>query len=346
MSDKNVDNVGKKAIEIKKLLDAYMVGQDSYKQLLAMMVSKHLVAGKTASALIIGPTGSGKTMPFEILKKSKIIPKDYTIVSVNVSRLTEEGVVGPSLTDIMSDFAKLCEMKGSSYKGIIHIDEIDKVVYPDYVTNAGTDKNKNNAVQHQIMQLLDGGTIEGVPVDDILFVFTGAFSRLFEEENKKEQVRQIGFMAQNDRKDPASENNTIRDQLIDIGFQREFLGRINHVVRLNELTKYELKAILLHPQIGEIAKITKEYRDDGIEVEVKENAIDEIIKRIIEEKLGARSVKNIMTSIMEGVWFKCMEKGYDLVIIDKNTIMTGKVNYISTKEKGLIKTKTGYEEVY
>lgn len=330
--------VAEKAIQIKKLLDMHMVGQEPYKQLLAMTVSKHIVTGKTASCLIIGPTGSGKTMPFDILRRSKLIPKDYAIFSVNVSRLTEEGVVGPSLKDILDDFSGLCHMKGNSEcKGIIHIDEIDKIVYPDTVISGGSEKNRNNAVQHQIMQLLDGGTVEGVPLDDILFVFTGAFSKLDEKEEQEEHVRTIGFLpAENKMSDPCSKNNSIRDQLLDIGFQREFLGRINHVVRLNELSKNELKAILLHPQNGEIAKIKKEYKDDGIDVDINVGAIDEIVNRIQEEKLGARSVRNIMSSLLEGVWFKCIENGYDHVTIDKNTVLKGIVTYDKTnnsKEK-------------
>ena len=91
---------------------------------------------------------------------------------------------------------------------------------------------------------------------------------------------------------------------MEIGFQREFLGRITKIVRLKALNRTELKAILLHPSRGEISKLKKEYASDGIELEIKDDAVDQILDAVVSENLGARSVSNILEQLLDGV--NCM----------------------------------------
>ncbi len=316
------------AVKLKKELDGYMVGQNNYKELMAEMVSKHVIDGTVSSAMVIGPTGSGKTMLIEVLRRSKLLPNDYTIMIINVSRTTEEGISGPSLGDYLSKFVSLCKSNGNRQcKGMIYFDEIDKIVMPSYISTSGGSSDKNAPVQHQLMQVLDGGTIDGISVKNIIFVFGGAFHKLDEKSGEQTNHTTIGFISSDITDRGAIIKNDIRDKLIEIGFQREFLGRIEHVCRINALSEKELAVCLLHPVNGVIPKIQRAYEEDGIWLECKSSAIEELIKAIKAQNLGARSVKNIMSSLLEGAWFKCINGDYDHIIIDKNSIVSGEVIY-------------------
>ncbi|MBR6146863.1 MAG: AAA family ATPase [Lachnospiraceae bacterium] len=331
----------KLAINIKKDLDRNMIGQNNYKELMAEILSKHIVDDKVSSSLIIGPTGSGKTFLIDLLRKSKYIPSYYTIMSINVSRLTEEGISGPSLSDYLSEYVSLCKSKlNRQYKGLIYFDEVDKIVMPSYISTSGVSSDKNAPVQHQLMQVLDGGSIDGISVKNTMFVFGGAFHKL--DENKEEQSNQntIGFLSGEISNNNVIIKNDIRDKLIDFGFQREFLGRIQHICRINALTEKELAVCLLHPSNGIISKIQRAYEEDGIRLECKPSAVDELIKAIKAQNLGARSVNNVMLSLLEGAWFKCINGEYDRIVIDKKSILTGEVIYerSNSKEKKIVQT--------
>ena len=250
-------------------------------------------------------------------------------MSKNISGLTEAGVHGQDVDDVFSDFKKLCEMeKNFEYRGLIHIDEIDKLVYPPYVSSGNGNVNRYSLIQHQLMQILDGGVIAGVPTKNILFVFSGAFHQLDDLEQKEVKQNPIGF-AVNDMKEKTVfvAKDTLRNNLLEVGFQREFLGRINLIVKLNALTEKELKAILLHPTRGVISKLKQDYASDGIDLVIETEAIDEIMKAVVAENLGARSVSNIVAKMLNGASFHCIANNYNRIVIDKNVISGGEIKY-------------------
>lgn len=326
-------------LKLVKELDKFIVGQRAYKETVAMSIYTQCYKNTVNPIMIIGPTGSGKSYLFKVLKNSKLRPKDYTIMSTNISRLTEEGVHGQDIDDIFVEFKQLCEMeKNYAYRGLIHIDEIDKLVYPSYVS--GGNANRNSIIQHQLMQILDGGVIAGVPTKNILFVFSGAFHQLDELDEKEVRHIPIGFVTSDDKENNVMfARDSLRNNLLEVGFQREFLGRINQIVKLNALTETELKAILLHPSRGVISKLKQNYASDGIELVIESDAIDGIIKAVVAENLGARSVSNIVETMLSGAWFHCIANNLNQIIVDKDVIRGGTLKYnkiptvIDKKEK-------------
>ena len=314
-------------VELKHELDKYIVGQNKYKETIAMSIYRHVKSGYVAPVLIKGPTGSGKTFLFQCLKKSKLLPANYTCMMTNVSRLTEEGIKGPDIEDIFVEYKSLCQNeKNMLYRGIIYIDEIDKIISSSVVNTAEGSIDRNATIQHQLMQILDGGKMAGVPTDNILFVFGGAFYKLDEMGEKKTGHRAVGF-GKSAENECVVKTDTIRERMIELGFQREFLGRIGQIVELEELSKNELLTILMHPTRGLLSKIQKEYEADGIKIYFEPEAIDLIIESVVREKLGARSVRNIVEKLLSGAWYHCIDGEYDKIVINRDSVLTGKINY-------------------
>ncbi len=321
---------------LKKKLDCYMVGNEQYKEAVCMALYQFFKNKKRTNILVIGPTGTGKSYLFECLPMTKLMPKKHTVMYYNVSRLTEEGVVGPGVKEMLMRFKEQCKAEGNASElGIIFCDEIDKIIKESFVSVGGSVENKNAAVQHQLMQILDGGTVEGVDTKKILFVFGGAFTGI--DNANEEQTREIiGFGAKQEKLPDQKATESIRERLIEYGFQREFLGRIGQIIELEKLSRKELKAILLHPTNGVLPRLQQEFLAEGIELVVEPAAINELIDMIDKENLGARSVRNVMTRVLDGCMFKCFEKGYDKIIVNKESIRDGFVKYGYT-EKEIIK---------
>lgn len=320
-------------VRFKKELDKEVVGQNAYKETIIMGIYRQVNKGHVGPILVVGPTGSGKTFLLQCVRKSKLRPDKYTVMMTNVSRLTEEGIKGPDIDDIFREYAALCKAENNTaYRGMIYLDEVDKIIGPCYVSYGNGEVNRNAAVQHQLMQVLDGGTQAGISTENILFVFGGAFHQL--DACKKEEIKQnpIGFCAIEDTQKVVLTDSTIREQMIGIGFQREFLGRISQVVELEALKKNELLTILMHPSRGVISKLQKEYASDDIELQIKDEAIEDIVNAVIQENLGARSVRNIVEKLLCGAWYKCIENGYDRIIVDKDTVVSGEVKYEKSKQ--------------
>ena len=311
-------------ILLKKELDLEMVGQTACKKSLAIAVYRHIYDDIKCPILLYGPTGSGKNLLFQLLEKSRLIPEDYTVMIKNVSRCTEEGYKGQGIGDVIKAYFRKCnEQKNKQCKGLLFLDEFDKLTSPDIASNDNGDTyDHNQALLYQIMQVLDGESIDGVSTKNILFVFGGAFNRLYETENTG---RKIGFYTQSTSSLSLfdSKEYSIRQRLLDIGIPREFLGRINEVTGMDKLGRNELKAILLHPTRGTVAKLKEEYAYDGIFLEVSNDAVDEIVDSILEEDLGARSIKNIMECLLKDVRYDCLENGFNHVLIDNESLRIG-----------------------
>lgn len=327
-------------VAAKKEMDKVAVGQNNYKKALLMAVFRQLNTGQANHFMVMGPTGSGKTFIIECLKRITCLPKDYTVMISNVSGLTEAGVVGQSLEDIFSEYKQKCKAEQNlRYRGLIYIDEIDKLISPSYVVAGNGQSDKNVSVQHQLMKILDGGMIEGVPLNNVLFVFGGAFYQLANMSKEEVKHNPIGFCNTEPEQSLAISDSTIRDKLIEAGFQREFLGRISKIVELEPLTRNELTAILMHPVRGVIPILQRSMETDGIELIVKKSAVSGIIDAVVKEKLGARSARNILENILDGSWFECLENGYDRIVIDAETLKNGKIIYEKKSSSKELKKK-------
>ena len=316
------------SIKLKKEMDRYMIGQNEYKMAIATAIDRHIKFGKRNHILAFGPTGSGKTFIFHGLEKSKLIPEDYTIMIANVSRITEEGYKGQDIESIFENYARLCRKNHDyKYKGIICIDETDKVVAQYQLNDRNGESGHNAMLQYQLMQILDGGMIANIPTDNILFVFCGVFDGLNHLDEYHDE-KKIGFSADTSmEKTFINEEATIREKLISIGFQREFLGRISQIVEVEKLTKAEIKAILLHPTRGILAELEDEFMVDGIEVDITDEAVEAMTNAIVSENLGARSARNVLESILPKARFYCMENEYNKIIIDEEAVFKGIPKY-------------------
>ena len=311
------------AILIKKYLDSRIVGQERYKTRMAMGVTKHLNMGIRSPIMVIGPTGSGKSFTIKCLKECEFIPRNmYSILVHDISRQVPEGICGNTLEDLMNAYKELLKSDNNrSGKGIICLDEADKIL----VTTGYSEIIMKTEVQNQLMNILQGEEIYGVDTSKILFVLCGAFPALDKIEHQSYK-QPIGFNTQPD--EPLhTPNNTIRDDLIAIGTQRELLGRITSIIKIDPLDERQLRAILLHPQNGVLTGKKNEFLKEQIELEIKDSAVKPIIEMIKRENLGARSVVNVIDQILDDCDYYAIENGYNHIVIDGESIINRAPKY-------------------
>lgn len=307
-------------VNLKRQLDITMVGQNKYKEKTAMAIYKHIKYGIRDPFLVIGPSGSGKTYLMQQLKKYDLLPKDYSVMVYDYSRQTPAGIAGDDISDMLESWRDLCDKdKNTKKRGIIFLDEIDKIIMPMSTINH---ENMNATVQFQLMNALQGTYMEGVDTNNILFVLGGAFVELdkyrAEKNNKK---RTIGFTT--GEEESSIVRDDIREDLINIGAQREFVGRIKGIVQLESLNRRELKALLLHPTNGVIAKKKYEFQREGLTLTIDCDVEKYLIDSVIKEGLGARSLNNVLDRVLDDCDFHALEKGYTHIHIDLNAIKNG-----------------------
>lgn len=310
-----------KCIQIKKALDENMYGQEKAKKVIALAVDKFLRNGDREVILLKGPTGSGKTFLVENLSKCDVVQENMVVYTYDASQLTPAGFNGAEVADIFKSYRKLKMMPSTfARKGIIFIDEIDKILRPNTDSNG---ENVNALVQSQLLSAIQGASIAGVDTREILFVLGGAFSDLEKVEKKKER-KCIGIQTQTDTGARKRDYGiSLRDQMLEAGAEPEFMGRVSTIVEMEQLDRTVLRRILCDKKNGVIAKKQKEFKDYGVELEVEEEVIEEILNMVENENLGARSVKNVLNEIVEDRLYDCVEAGYDKMTIHLNALLYG-----------------------
>lgn len=304
------------SVKLKNYLDRYAIGQDNYKIALSMAIYKYIKYDDTnQNILVIGPSGSGKTHLIKLLKNCPILPKEkFSVMIYDVSRLTPEGFAGSGAEDIINCWKNCCSTdKNESQKGLIFLDEFDKIIIPNTDSNG---ENCNRIVQFQLMNIIEGCIRKNIDTSKIMFVMGGAFTML---DNIKSSEK-IGFSV--DTSIVYSDEVSLREQLIKIGGQREMIGRIQSIVKLKELTKAQLKVLLLHPDpdIGIIARKRLEFNRDDLDFVFTQDLINQIINNIYAQKLGARGIKSVVNSIISGYDYQMIENNLDFVEFGVNTI--------------------------
>lgn len=309
-------------IMLKNYIQQYVVGQDSYIEQLSMKIYRYHVLGMNeAPLLVIGPTGCGKTYSIEVLKQCKLLqPKEFSVLIYDASSLTPNGFTGNSMSDIIKAWkektAKDCNYEK---RGIIYIDEIDKRLIPNFDSAGG---NVNQVVQHELMNMISGTIIDGVDTSKILFVLGGAFCELDNIEKEK-QKKLIGFSCSENSGLSLIKEASLRDNLILMGAQREFLGRIRSIVRLPKLNELQLKCILLHPYNGYIAEKKKIFKKCGLDFDFSPKLVNKLVETAVEENLGARSVKNIVDVVLGAYDYYMLEQKYTYMYLD-DSVLEGK----------------------